>query len=147
MSLTLDNVQCCGKTPFETVLTPMPEDPISSTEHVQVVLTGCKKWLSADPDRIWPGRMKGLLHRLTGRCTGLESLTLSKVDDRYDEECDLLRNMKECCLLVEWSSFIRSVWEILDEFLFESGPRQESQLNRSSRVHPVRIMDRLFGQF
>ena len=65
--------------------------------------------------------------------------------DRNIEECDVLRGMNECSLLAEWSSFIESVSGTLEEFRFEQGPRQEFQFGIRGGVHPVRIMDRLFG--
>ena len=138
VSLTLDNVQCCGKAPYGTTFTPAPRLPRGAME--------CKysKWWTTNPKFIWPGLMRGVLKPLTGRCTGLKSLTLRKVGDRNSEEIDTLRAMNECALMHEWSSFIESVSGSLEEFKFEQGPRQAGQLSRI-RVHPVRSMDRLFG--
>ncbi len=146
VSLTLDNVQCCGKAPFGTTFTPAP-DPLSfSKEHGDAALAKYVKWISADAAFVWPGLMRGLLLPLTGRCTGLKSLTLRKVGDRNAEEYDVLRGMKnERILLVEWASFIESVSGTLEEFRFEQGPRHEGQSDTGGRVHPVRMMDCIFG--
>lgn len=146
VSLTLDNVQCCGKAPYGTVFAPVPGSrPSPFKGDTKAILPQYRKWWSADSDFVWPGLMRGLLKHLTGRCTGLKSLSLRKVGDRNVEECDLLRGMNECFLLAEWSAFIQSVSGTLEEFRFEQGPRQERQFDTSIRVHPVRMMDRLFG--
>lgn len=141
VSLTLDNVQCCGKAPYGTVFAPVLR------ERRKCALPQYRKWWSADTGFVWPGLVRGLLNPLTGRCTGLKSLTLRKVGDRNVEECDVLRGMNECFLLTEWSSFIQSVSTTLEEFTFEQGPRQDRQSGTSGRVHPVRTMDRLFGSY
>ncbi|CAF9905941.1 MAG: hypothetical protein ALECFALPRED_001915 [Alectoria fallacina] len=139
--LTLDNVQCCGKAPYGTVFAPAPRLRPST----KAALPEYRKWWSVNSGFVWPGLMRGLLKPLTGRCTGLKSLTLRKVGDRNVEECDVLRRMNECSLLAEWSSFIESVSGTLEEFQFEQGPRQEFQFGVRGGVHPVRTMDRLFG--
>lgn len=144
VSLTLDNVQCCGKAPYGTAFTPVPRPWRSTALYSQALLSQHQRWWTADSGFIWPGLMRGLLKPLTGRCTGLKSLTVRKVGDRNIDECDMLRGMNECALMHEWSAFIKSVSRNLEEFKFEQGPRQESQ-PRMIRVHPVRVMDKLFG--
>lgn len=143
VSLTLDNVQCCGKAPYGTKFTPAPRRPRVMMENTPE-FSHYSRWWATDSGFIWPGLMRGLLKPLTGRCTGLKSLTLRKVGDRNFEEFDMLRAINELALMHEWSSFIKSVSGTLEEFKFEQGPRQGGQLG-AIRVHPVRTMDQLFG--
>ena len=138
VSLTLDNVQCCGKTPFGTVFGPPP----MVYAELQRYLV---RWLCDDPRFVWPGPRLGLTKPLIGRCTGLKSLTLRKVGDRNSRESEMIRSFYDMQVLIEWSSFVESVCRTLEEFRFEHGPRQEPQINPNLRVHPVRSMDKHFG--
>ena len=140
VSLTLDNVQCCDG---------LIRYNVHSSTRSSLVLQGAwrsrafdryVRWFSANAAFVWPGLMRGLLLPLTGRCTGLKSLTVRKVGDRNGEEYDVLRGMNERILLVE------SVLGTLEDFIFEQGPRHEGQLDTGGRVHPVRMIDWVFGQ-
>ena len=144
VSLELDNVQCCGKTADGVTMPSTPNMP-PSRHSVAAILPRYKEWMSRDSGIVWPGLMRGLLSPLKGRCTGLKSLTLRKVGDRYSGETDVVRWMNECHLLHEWASFIRSVSGTLEEFVFDQGPRNEKLPRENIRVSPVRLMDRLFG--
>ena len=142
--LELDNVQCCGKTATGNTMPPPPNTP-PSRQSVAAILPRYTELMSSDWGFVWPGLMRGLLSPLKGRCTGLKSLTLRKVGDRYPRESEVVRWMNECHLLFEWASFIRSVSGTLEEFMFDQGPRDENQARGNIRVNPVRLMDRLFG--
>ena len=144
VSLELDNVQCCGKTANGVTMPSTPNMPPSS-DSVAAILPRYTEWMSRDSGIVWPGLMRGLLSPLKGRCTGLKSLTLRKVGDRYPRESDVVRWMNECHLLHEWASFIGSVSATLEEFIFDQGPRNEKLSRENIRVNPVRLMDRLFG--
>ena len=144
VSLELDNVQCCGKTATGTTMPSPPHTP-PSRQSVTAILPRYTELMSSDSGFVWPGLMRGLLSPLKGRCTGLKSLTLRKVGDRYPRESEVVRWMNECHLLHEWASFIRSVSGTLEEFMFDQGPRDENQSRGNFRVNPVRLMDRLFG--
>ncbi|KAM0803332.1 hypothetical protein BDR22DRAFT_819045 [Usnea florida] len=144
VSLELDNVQCCGKTAIGVAMPSTPNMPPSS-HNVAAIQPRYKEWMSSDSGIVWPGLMGGLLSPLKGRCTGLKSLTLRKVGDRYLRESDVVRWMNECHLLHEWASFIGSVSGTLEEFMFDQGPRNEKLCREYVRVNPVRLMDRLFG--
>lgn len=102
---------------------------------------------TAEDDRIIAqGATSGLLTRLTGHCTALQTLILRRIgqaEDLYD-----WHDAAEEASYLEWARFIHSVKGTVQKFTFEQA---EKRKQRGPSIDPIgpfdRIMDQRFHDF